>query len=221
MSQVPHSLRKLPAGPLLVHDGWTVARSDGKGGKGGKGGGSKGGAVGASSSEREALERAFADVKPLGENTRKRVMPPAENPRASAREAGTAPPRPVEPLRVEREGSGIVLGKRGSTHSSILDALEDPRLEIEAECDLHGRTAREAEREVHRFVRDCQRNGNRWVLIIVGKGLHSPDGKGTLKGSIVEALSTRAPARFVLAFRTAPRHLGGTGALVARLVDRL
>ena len=221
MSQVPHSLRKLPAGPLLVHDGWTVARSDGKGGKGGKGGGSKGGAVGASSSEREALERAFADVKPLGENTRKRVMPPGENPRASAREAGTAPPRPVEPLRVEREGSGIVLGKRGSTHSSILDALEDPRLEIEAECDLHGRTAREAEREVHRFVRDCQRNGNRWVLIIVGKGLHSPDGKGTLKGSIVEALSTRAPARFVLAFRTAPRHLGGTGALVARLLDRV
>ena len=221
MSQVPHSLRKLPAGPLLVHDGWTVARSDGKGGKGGKGGGSKGGAVGASSSEREALERAFADVKPLGENTIKRVMPPAENPRASAREAGTAPPRPVEPLRVEREGSGIVLGKRGSTHSSILDALEDPRLEIEAECDLHGRTAREAEREVHRFVRDCQRNGNRWVLIIVGKGLHIPDGKGTLKGSIVEALSTRAPARFVLAFRTAPRHLGGTGALVARLLDRV
>lgn len=218
MSQVPHSLRKLPAGPLLVHDGWTVARSDGKGGKGG---GSKGGAVGASSSEREALERAFADVKPLGENTRKRVMPPAENPRASASEAGTAPPRPVEPLRVEREGSGIVLGKRGSTHSSILDALEDPRLEIEAECDLHGRTAREAEREVHRFVRNCQRNGNRWVLIIVGKGLHSPDGKGTLKGSIVEALSTRAPARFVLAFRTAPRHLGGTGALVARLLDRV
>ena len=221
MGQVPHWLRKLPDRPVPVHDGWTVARSDGKGGKGGKGGGSKGGDLGASSGDREALERAFADVKPLGENTRKRVMPPAEDPRASARAAGKAPPRPVEPLRVEREGSGIVLGKRGSTHSSILDALEDPRLEVEAECDLHGRTAREAEREVHRFVRDCQRNGNRWVLIIVGKGLHSPDGKGTLKGSIVEALSTRAPARFVLAFRTAPRHLGGTGALVARLVDRI
>ena len=218
MSQVPHRLRKLPDGPVPVHDGWTVARSDGKGGKGG---GPKGGSAGASSSDREALERAFADVKPLGENTKKRVMPPAESPRASARAAGKAPPRPVEPLRVEREGSGIVLGKRGSTHSSILDALEDPRLEVEAECDLHGRTAREAEREVHRFVRDCQRNGNRWVLIIVGKGLHSPDGKGTLKASIVEALSKRAPARFILAFRTAPRHLGGTGALVARLVDRL
>ena len=203
---------------MPVHDGWAVTRS---GDKGGKGGSRTSGAGGTSNRDRGALERAFADVKPLGENTKKRVMPPAESPRASARAAGKGTPRPVEPLRVEREGSGIVLGKRGSTHSSILDALEDPRLEIEAECDLHGHTAREAEREVHRFVRDCQRNGNRWVLIIVGKGLHSPDGKGTLKGSIVEALSTRAPARFVLAFRTAPRHLGGTGALVARLADRL
>jgi len=124
-------------------------------------------------------------------------------------------------LKVEREGNGIVLGKRGSTHSSILDALEDPRLEVEAECDLHGHTVREAEREMHRFVRDCQQSGKRWVLVIVGKGLHSPDGKGTLKAQMVEALSKRATARFVLAFRTAPRHLGGTGALVARLVDRL
>ena len=115
----------------------------------------------------------------------------------------------------------MVLGKRESTHSSILDALEDPRLEVEAECDLHGHTVREAEREVQRFLRDCQQAGKRWVLIIVGKGLHSPDGKGTLKANMVEALSKRAPARFVLAFRTAPRHLGGAGALVARLVDRL
>jgi len=122
-------------------------------------------------------------------------------------------------LKVERESNGIVSGKRASTHASILDALEDPRLEVEAECDLHGHTVREAEREMHRFVRDCQQNGKRWVLIIVGKGLHSPGGKGTLKSQMVEALSQRASSRFVLAFRTAPRHLGGTGALVARLLD--
>lgn len=98
--------------------------------------------------------------------------------------------------------------------------LEDPNLEVEAECDLHGLSAREAEREVHRFVRTCQQRGKRWVLIIVGQGLHSPSGKGTLKSKVVEALSKQAAARFVLAFRTAPRHLGGAGALVTRLVDR-
>jgi DNA-nicking Smr family endonuclease len=211
-------LRKLPAGPAPVHDGWAVARS---GGKGGKGGGQGGGPDGTSKTDRDALQRAFADVKPLGAKAKKRVMPAPESAPAPGRAPGRTPPRPIEPLKVEREGSGIVLGKRPSTHSSILDALEDPRLEVEAECDLHGHTVREAEREVHRFVRGCQQNGKRWVLIIVGKGLHSPDGKGTLKGNIVEALSKRAPARFVLAFRSAPRHLGGIGALVARLVDRL
>lgn len=148
-------------------------------------------------------------------------MPPPESPRAQTSVAVRAPQQPDEPLLVHREGHGIVVGKRRSTHSSILDALEDPKLEVQAECDLHGHTVREAEREVHRFVRECQQNGKRWVLLIVGKGLHSPGGEGTLKSNMVDALSKRAPARFVLAFRTAPRHLGGTGALALRLVDRL
>lgn len=129
--------------------------------------------------------------------------------------------RPGAQLLVERESDGIVVGRRHEAHASIMDMLEDPKLEVEAECDLHGHTAREAEREVHRFVRESQQNGKRWVLVIVGKGLHSPTGKGTLKDHVIEALSKRAAARFVLAFRTAPRHLGGTGALALRLVDRL
>lgn len=139
----------------------------------------------------------------------------------SKRAGGAATGVPTEPLLVEREANGIISGKRASTHRSILDALEDPRLDLEAECDLHGLTAREAEREVLRFVRDSQRDGQRWVRVIVGKGLHSAGGKGTLRGHVVAALSQRAPARFVLAFRTAPQRLGGTGALVLRLVDRL
>lgn len=148
-------------------------------------------------------------------------MPPPE--RGTVRSAARPRPaaKPTEPLLVERESNGIVSGRRSSTHGSILDTLEDPRLEVEAECDLHGHSVREAEREMHSFVRDCQQGGKRWVLIIVGKGLHSPGGKGTLKSQMVESLSKRTPSRYVLAFRTAPRHLGGTGALVARLVDRL
>jgi len=148
-------------------------------------------------------------------------MPAPASDSAPLPSSAATPTRPTESLVLEREANGIVLGKRSSTHASILDALEDPKLEVQAECDLHGQTVREAERQVLRFVREAQRNGRRWVLIIVGKGLHSPSGKATLKSSVADALSKRAPARFVLAFRTAPRHLGGTGAFVARLVDRL
>jgi len=148
-------------------------------------------------------------------------MPSSATPKPRVPEGLRGSRSPHEPLSVEREGNGLVLGRRPSTHSSILDALEDPKLEVEAECDLHGQTSAEAERTVLRFLRECQRDGKRWVLLIVGKGLHSPGGKGTLRANMVDALSKRAPARFVLAFRTAPRHLGGGGALVARLVDRL
>lgn len=191
------------------------------GGEGGKGAGRKGAGGGRSKADREALERAFSDVKPLKRDSRKRVMPAPENLPARSHGSGQPPQRPAELLEVQRESNGIVFGKRRSTHASILDALEDPKLEVQAQCDLHGQTAREAERQVLGFVRECQRSGKRWVLIIVGKGLHSAGGKATLQTSVADALSKRAPARFVLAFRTAPRHLGGTGALVARLVDRI
>jgi DNA-nicking Smr family endonuclease len=195
-----------------------MARSRGKGEKGGD---RKAPVGGRSEADRAALERALSDVKPLNPASKKRVMPaPGSGPAARPSSRG-APIRPTESLVLEREANGIVLGKRSSTHASILDALEDPKLEVQAECDLHGQTAREAERQVLRFVREAQRSGRRWVLIIVGKGLHSPGGKATLQSSVAEALSKRAPSRFVLAFRTAPRHLGGGGAFVARLVDRL
>ena len=187
--------------------GWVVAKSKRKGG-------------GRSKPDRDALKEAFSDVKPLGGGSKKRVMPsvderPAGGPRTQA------PHTPTEPLVVERDGDGAVLGRRKKAHPSITDALEDARLEVEAECDLHGMTMAEADREILRFVRDHQQRGDRWVLIIVGKGLHSPGGKGTLKEHVVSTLSKRAAARYILAFRTAPRRHGGAGALAVRLVDRL
>lgn len=191
----------------------------GSGDKGAKGGGPKGAPKapkGRSKADREALDRAFSDVKPLKPGAKKRVMPPPTGGRASV-----SPSKAAEPLLLEREANGLVLGRRPKAHQTILDALEDPRLEVDAECDLHGHTAREAEREVLRFVRECQGRGKRWVLIIVGKGIHSAGGKPTLQSSVADALAKRAPARYVLAFRTAPRRLGGAGALVVRLVDRL
>ena len=175
--------------------------------------------AGRSKADRDALQEAFAGVKPLGRRSKKRVMPSVDQ-RPSKSPRIPAPQAPTEPLLVEPDGDGTVLGRRKKAHPSISHALRDPQLEIEAECDLHGMTAPEADREVLRFVRDRQRRGDRWVLIIVGKGLHSPGGKGTLKEHVVGTLSKRAAARYVLAFRTAPGRHGGAGALAVRLVDR-
>ena len=174
-----------------------------------------------SKADRSAFEDAFADVKPLSGKSPQRVTRPPDpaTVRAGARQSSM--PGADVVFSVERESNGIILGRREAVHRSILDSLEDPKLEVEARIDLHGFKAREAEAEAQRFVRECQQAGTRWVLIIVGKGLHSRGGKATLKSHIVDALSRRGSSRYVLAFRTAPRHLGGTGALVVRLADRL
>lgn len=171
--------------------------------------------------DRGDFKRAFGDVKPLRGKAPKRVVPTPEASLGRGAGRRNLSGTPAEALVVEREGNGIISGRRSNTHASILDRLEDPFLEVDAECDLHGLKAREAEREVLRFLGACQRSGKRWVRIIVGKGLHSKDGKGTLRDHVVGALSQRGPARYVLAFRTAPQRLGGTGALTVRLVDRL
>ena len=164
--------------------------------------------------DRSALKRALVDVQPLRMRSPKRVT---RSPQRTGRSAGFE----AETLQVERESNGIITGRRVSIHASILDALEDPRLGVEAEVDLHGLTSREAGRQVQRFVRECQSRGKRWVCVIVGKGLHSPGGKSTLRDHIVSVLSQGPASRFVLAFRTAPQHLGGNGALVVRLADRV
>jgi DNA-nicking Smr family endonuclease len=171
--------------------------------------------------DRHAFERAFADVRPLRARAPKRAAAPPEPDAGRLPRPGGARRPSAEALRVEREGNGIITGRRPSTHVSIVDALEDPRLEVDDELDLHGLRTRQAGTEVRRFLQESQREGKRWVSIVVGKGLHSPGGKGSLRDYVVRALSEGASARFVLAFRTAPRRLGGTGALVVRLGDRL
>lgn len=166
------------------------------------------------------MRDAFAGVKPL-RGGKKRVMPNRDarptrpDPLAQARLAQR--PR----LSVHRDLDDTVVGQRANTHSSVVDTLGGHRLDIEAECDLHGMTTAEADRAVVRFLRQSHESGKRWVLVIVGKGLHSPDGKATLRDHVIQALSRGTPARYVLAFRTAPRRHGGAGALTVRLVDRL
>ena len=130
--------------------------------------------------DRDALERAFADVKPLEQRD-----PKASD--ASARERGRPPgpdrpAKPAEQLIVEQESNGIVSGRRGSTHGSILDALEDP-------TTRGGSRVRSA--RPHRS-RSRARDASLRPRLSAGRQALGPDhrrqgpaqpgGKGTLKG---------------------------------------
>jgi DNA-nicking Smr family endonuclease len=86
--------------------------------------------------------------------------------------------------------------------------------------DLHGMTAAKAEKAVRSFCAGARGHVPRTVLIIHGKGIHSPAGHAILRDEVVHWLSTAPVARDVLCFVTArPKH-GGAGAMYVLLAAR-
>ena len=81
---------------------------------------------------------------------------------------------------------------------------------IEGHLDLHGKTARDAQRELSRFLGICHQKGWQCVRIVHGKGISSPEGQPVLKNRMVDWLRERPD---VNAFCSAPRSDGGTGAV--------
>jgi DNA-nicking Smr family endonuclease len=86
--------------------------------------------------------------------------------------------------------------------------------------DLHGLTVEKAETAVRSFCAGARGHVPRTVLIVHGKGLHSPAGHAVLRDEVAHWLSTAPVARDVLCFVTArPKH-GGAGATYVLLAAR-
>ena len=102
-----------------------------------------------------------------------------------------------------RDSRGIETGP--SPVTAKLRKYEPPQAQI----DLHGMTVEEAQRAAEAFLRESSRRGLRKVLIIHGKGYHSPGGKPVLKKQIRFLLET---SPLVGKFGSAERVRGGEGA---------
>jgi DNA-nicking Smr family endonuclease len=70
---------------------------------------------------------------------------------------------------------------------------------------------------VHDFLRDKRARGERCVLVIHGRGTHSPGGTGILRGEVAAWLSQGAASEHVSAFATAADGDGGQGAVYVML----
>jgi DNA-nicking Smr family endonuclease len=86
-----------------------------------------------------------------------------------------------------------------------------------ATLDLHRHDAESARRRVLRFVAEERAKRRDVVLVVVGRGRHSPGGHAVLRTEIVDWLTTLPAAEHVLAFRTAPREHGGSGGVLVLL----
>lgn len=86
---------------------------------------------------------------------------------------------------------------------------------VEYQLDLHGLRREEALAALPRFLRSAQQKGQKAVLIITGKGNHSPE-EPVLQQSVASWLR-EGGRELVLEFAPAPREMGGSGAFVAFL----
>ena len=89
----------------------------------------------------------------------------------------------------------------------------DPDLPPQAELDLHGLSGLEAEEAIAAFVRDARARGLSKVLLIHGKGNHSP-GQPVLE-RVVRNYLEKCP--HTGAFGKADRRRGGRGATWVRI----
>lgn len=88
--------------------------------------------------------------------------------------------------------------------------------EPEEEIDLHGHTAKEAERKTESFVRTARRNGRRTLRIIVGKGIHSRT-KAVLPSIVQQKLAFLKKQGLVLTFRWENSAKRRSGSLIVYL----
>lgn len=110
-----------------------------------------------------------------------------------------------------------VEGRRVDVPPEWLRKLRRGLLPIDAQVDLHGLRAGDARAELEAFLRRAREKGERCVLVVHGKGEHSPGGVGVLRGEIAAWLSQGTSSVHVGAFASAHREDGGEGAVYVLL----
>jgi DNA-nicking Smr family endonuclease len=111
-----------------------------------------------------------------------------------------------------------VEGRRLDASPQLVRELRRGALPIDARLDLHGLGAEAAREKLLEFLRAMRTRGERCVLVIHGKGDHSPGGGiGVLRGEIAAWLSQGRAREHVAAFATAHAEDGGEGAVYVAL----
>ena len=174
--------------------------------------------------ERDLFEREMEGVRPLSDHARARVAPrpPAPTPHAVSDPDAEA----LAELSDLVTGAGpfdiansveFVEGAVAGLDRRLVRRLRNGDFAFQSHLDLHGMTANEARAAVDAFLARAQRNGERCVLIVHGRGLNSKDQIPVLKRRVATWLSRGSWARLVLAFTSARPCDGGAGALYVLL----
>ncbi len=162
--------------------------------------------------EVELFRRAAGDVRPLADDRAHHTRPrPSTRSSAQApRATGTLPEEPEVP---DLRGGHLEFIRPG-IQRKVVRRLRRGQIRVEESLDLHGMTVSEAHRALERFLAEASGRGLRCVHVVHGKGLGSPAGRATLKGTLDRWLRLHQD---VLAFTSATAPDGGTGAVYVLL----
>jgi DNA-nicking Smr family endonuclease len=146
------------------------------------------------------------------------LLPPS---RKAAKESEPA----AKPAPPKAQPKSIPAARGEALDRETARKLERGHLAVEARLDLHGMRQREAHAALRRFLKFAQGKGYRHVLVITGKGsepetpgsFYEEDARGVLRQAVPHWLGSPDLAHVVVSFASAPRRLGGEGALYVRL----
>ncbi|MBQ4857116.1 DNA endonuclease SmrA [Pseudoalteromonas sp. MMG007] len=103
----------------------------------------------------------------------------------------------------------ILSFKKDGVQSAVFKNLRLAKYQVDATLDLHGQLLKNARNTLFSFIVDCHQRNIRVVLIRHGIGIKNKAKPGILKSYVNKWLQELSQ---VLAFHTALRHHGGSGA---------
>lgn len=160
----------------------------------------------------EGFAEAMGDVKPLKQRDTAEPYSRRPPPRPLPRECEVDSGDDLADMAVE---TGLFLEfRRPGVQNRLYRDLQRGVLEPEATLDLHGMRVVDARGAMARFLSRSTGANKRCVRIIHGKGRGTGDGPPVLKHKTNQWLRQREE---VLAFCSAPRWDGGTGAVYVLL----
>jgi len=193
-----------------------------------------------SDEERSLWEHAAGNLRPLKQK-KARVHVGHEGATKRAELGSTASQKPVSKRLTKRPAPRLSTPQAPAKSAPSLSQLDrrmarkigSGRIEIEARIDLHGMRQSEAHAALHRFVLNAHAKGQRWVLVITGKGTAPRSGsevaeyaglrdeeRGVLKRKVPHWLAEPELRAIVISFAPAAATHGGDGALYVQLRKR-
>ena len=176
--------------------------------------------------EQMAFHRLMSGVTKLDKKERVPTVAPVER---------SLPPKTREGARAEEVDASLRLsdlarpkfevqddGKHaeGRVHSitpDVMRRLRRGQLAIDGRLDLHGLRAEEAKAALAEFLRKMRAQGEKCVLVIHGKGRHSPSSEGVLRGEMSAWLSQGPASVNVDAFASQTDPDGDSGSMLVLL----